>query len=160
MASAGLPPELEKLKGTVLEPDFLEVERGAIRRYAEAIGDSNPLFCDADYAKGTRYGDMICPPGFLGRSVKQVWMIPPGVMEFMNKVGQVSGLPRVLDGGIDYEFMAPVRAGDTLTANYKVTDITLRETKGGKIGFGTIETKYTNQNNVLVAKSYMSVIFR
>jgi Acyl dehydratase len=160
MASAELPPELEKLKGAILEPDFLEIERGAIRRYADALGDYNPLFWDVDYAKDTRYGDLICPPGFFGRSIKQVWMIPPSVMAFMSKIGQVGGLAHLLDGGVEYEFMAPAHAGDTLAALYKVVDITLRETKGGKMIFSTLETRYINQNGTLVGKSLMTFIFR
>jgi len=39
-------------------------ERGAVRRFAEAIGDLNPLYSDEDAAKHSRYGRMIAPPTF------------------------------------------------------------------------------------------------
>jgi len=40
------------------------VERGAVRRFAEAIGDANPLYTDEDAAKRGRYGRMIAPLTF------------------------------------------------------------------------------------------------
>jgi len=37
-----------------------------IRRWAlYSVGDDNPLWCDADYAKGTIWGKTIAPPTFL-----------------------------------------------------------------------------------------------
>ncbi|TET38047.1 MAG: MaoC family dehydratase, partial [Dehalococcoidia bacterium] len=55
--------ELKALIGTTTEPVIMEVERGAIRRYADAIDDPNPLFRDVEHARSSRYGEMICPPG-------------------------------------------------------------------------------------------------
>jgi hypothetical protein len=36
--------ELRKLIGTTLDPVIFSVEEGAIQRYAQAIGDPNPMF--------------------------------------------------------------------------------------------------------------------
>ena len=48
-----------------LEPWCYEATRDNIRHYAHGIGDDNPLWCDPDYARGTRYGDVIAPPSFI-----------------------------------------------------------------------------------------------
>ena len=48
-----------------LEPWCHEATRDGIRHYAHGIGDDNPLWCDPEYAKGTRWGDVIAPPSFL-----------------------------------------------------------------------------------------------
>lgn len=40
------------------------VERGAVRRFAEAIGDRNPLYVDEEVAGRSRYGGLIAPPTF------------------------------------------------------------------------------------------------
>ena len=67
MEELGLKPqmmteELTELIGTESLPNILGVERGAIRRYAQAIEDSNPLFNDVEYAKKknrpVEYGDV------------------------------------------------------------------------------------------------------
>jgi acyl dehydratase len=39
--------------------------RLAILRFAEGIGDGNPLWTDADYAALTRFGGIIAPPSFI-----------------------------------------------------------------------------------------------
>ena len=58
--------ELKKLIGVPWEPQIFKVEEGAIKRYAEAIDDPNPLYNDAEYARKSAYGRLICPPGFTG----------------------------------------------------------------------------------------------
>ena len=45
-----------KIENTV-EPWCYEATRDNIRHYAHGIGDDNPLWCDPDYAKGTRFGE-------------------------------------------------------------------------------------------------------
>jgi acyl dehydratase len=47
-----------KIENTI-EPWNYEASRDAIRHYAWGIGDDNPLFHDADYAKGTQWGGII-----------------------------------------------------------------------------------------------------
>ena len=42
-----------------------EVEKGAIIKFAQAIGDTNPLFNDEGVARQTRYGGIIAPPTFM-----------------------------------------------------------------------------------------------
>jgi len=41
------------------------IEAGAIRHFVEALGDPNPLYTDAEYARQTRWGGIIAPPTFL-----------------------------------------------------------------------------------------------
>ncbi|EGL83037.1 hypothetical protein CathTA2_1426 [Caldalkalibacillus thermarum TA2.A1] len=40
------------------------VERGAVRKFAEAIGDLNPLYVDEEVAAQSRYGRLLAPPTF------------------------------------------------------------------------------------------------
>jgi len=68
----------------------------------------------------SRYGEIICPPGFFG------WPVKGGGLEAGELMGKVlgavfeSGMMRILDGGVDYDFYLPVRAGDTLVVYGKV----------------------------------------
>ena len=39
-----LPEEIKKLIGTSGSVKFYEVEKGAIRRFADAVDDANPLY--------------------------------------------------------------------------------------------------------------------
>ncbi len=40
------------------------VEAGAVRKFAEAIADPNPLYVDETAAKRNRYGRLLAPPTF------------------------------------------------------------------------------------------------
>jgi acyl dehydratase len=61
--------EMRALIGTELRTDACinnEVAtRLAILRFAEGIGDGNPLWTDAQYAAGSPYGGLIAPPSFI-----------------------------------------------------------------------------------------------
>ncbi len=155
----GITDELKTMIGTMIsEPGILEVERGAIRRYADAIDDPGPLYRDVEYAKNSRYGELICPPGFFGWPVKE-----GGVMSGLSTWGDPlarAGFPRILDGGIEYEFFVPIRAGDTLTSYAKVADITERAGRTGNMLIVTQETTYINQNGDIVAKARSMLIGR
>jgi acyl dehydratase len=58
--------ELRKLIGVILDTIIFKVEEGAIQRYAQAIGDPNPLYSDPDFASKNKYGRLLAPPGFTG----------------------------------------------------------------------------------------------
>lgn len=163
-----LPEEITKFIGQAVGTSIFEVERETIRRFADAVDDPNPLYWDEEYAKKSRHGSIIAPPGFIsspwfsGRSTK--W----GSRDTTSAeaTGELilalikAGYGRVLDGGMEYEFFCPVRAGDTLTASSTIKDIVEREGKTGKMVFLFTETTFTNQNGDLVAKARQSSIHR
>jgi acyl dehydratase len=47
-------------------PHYLCPNEDAFRHVAECYGDDNPLWCDPDYAAGTRWGGVIAPPAMVG----------------------------------------------------------------------------------------------
>jgi acyl dehydratase len=59
-----LPQEVIQLIGKKDETIIMEVEKGAIKKFADPIGDTNPLYWDEDFARNTEYGRIIAPPGF------------------------------------------------------------------------------------------------
>jgi len=146
--------ELKKLIGVSGEPITFKVEEGAIQRYTQAIGDPNPLFNDIENASKNKYGRLICPPGFTG------WPIKGGISVFklvdaLIKAGAPAGL---LDGGVEFEFVEPIGAGDVLTATTKFASMTERETKMGKTMFTTVETTFVNQKGKVALKGRSTLI--
>jgi acyl dehydratase len=148
--------EIQSMIGMWAEPVVLEVERGAIARYADAIDDPNPLFRNEEYAKNSKYGGIIAPPGFFG------WPVGGGDIEagMSRVVGAVaeSGMLRILDGGIELNFFVPVRAGDTLVTYGKLADVREKQTSQGKMLVLIIEQKYLNQDGALVAVARQTLI--
>ncbi len=155
-----IPEELKQYIGKQYAPHVREVEKGAIRRYAEAIDDDNPIYCDEEYATKSSYGTIIAPPGFFGWAKKRADVAPKAIIEVWEATMK-AGYGRLLDGGISYEFNLPVREGDTLVASMKVKDIYEREGKSGtKMIFPVFETTYINQNGDIVAKACHTMISR
>lgn len=152
-----VPDSLKQYIGKVDPPHLREVEKGAIRRYADAVGDDNPLYYDEEYARKSRYGGIIAPPGFFGWAKKTI-SSSEGLVGLIGAMIE-AGYAGILDGGMAYDFYLPVRVGDTLVVSPKVADIALKEGKT-KMMIIRFEASYTNQNGDLVAKSYQTLIGR
>lgn len=153
-----VPEELQKLVGTIYEPWLIEVERGAIKRYADAIDDANPLYYDVEYARKGGYRDIVAPLGFYGWPVKG-----KGAIESLEKIVDLfaqEGYPGILDGGMEIEPFLPVCAGDILAAYAKVVDLYERSGKTGSMLFFILETSYLNQNGDMAAKTRITIIAR
>jgi acyl dehydratase len=152
-----VPDSLKQYIGKVDPPHLREVEKGAIRRYADAVGDDNPLYCDEEYARKSRYGCIIAPPGFFGWAKKTI-SSSEGLVGLIGAMIE-AGYAGILDGGMAYDFYLPVRVGDTIVVSPKVADVALKEGKT-KMMIIRFEASYTNQNGDLVAKSYQTLIGR
>jgi hypothetical protein len=105
------------------------IETGHIMMFARAIGDANPIYYDADYAKTTQAGGIIAPPTFiqagaqfdpdyfLRPKIGQPWFgsgkEPTGIKP--DSKGDTDGIGRVLHAEQHYEYHRPIRPGDVLT---------------------------------------------
>ncbi|MFN3974871.1 MAG: MaoC family dehydratase N-terminal domain-containing protein [Dehalococcoidia bacterium] len=147
MAQATLLTEEQRrsLIGKGSKPVSTFVEKGHIRRFAEAIGDPNPLFNDEVAARQSRYGGLIAPPTFL-RAVRSemVEVDLPG--------------SRLLDAGSEWEYFEPVRPGDTITATARIVDVRERPLRVGQAIFVIQEITYTNQFGQKVATQRSTLI--
>jgi acyl dehydratase len=141
MANKYVTEEATKQIGKAGEARTIEVERGAIRRFAEAIGDPNPVYNSESEARHSHFGGMIAPPTFC-RSLSAA--IPDVKLDMGESF-------RGLDGGSDWEYFEPIRPGDRITVQTKIAD--LRESAGrlGAMVFITTETSYTNQFGTVCA---------
>jgi len=157
-----LPQKVTQLIGKTSDSGIMEVEKGAIKKFADAVGDTNPLYWDEEYARKSEYGGISAPPGFFGWPVKWKGAMPMASELREKAIATISkaGYPRVLDGGIEYEFLFPVLAGDTLAAVSRIADIQEQEGKTGKMFLTVLETTYTNQSGDLVAKERKITIHR
>ncbi|MBI4639461.1 MAG: MaoC family dehydratase N-terminal domain-containing protein [Candidatus Tectomicrobia bacterium] len=137
--------EMRHLIGAETPPHTFEVEKGALRKFLNATGDTNPLFRDEEWARKTEYGGIIAPPTFF---------CPDALI-----AGQVTGLKRVpnpfrysIDGGSEWESFQPVRVGDTLSITTKIADIYEKQgsARTGRMLFTIVEATCRNQRGELV----------
>ena len=139
--------EMRDAIGLESEPATHDVEKGAIIKFAEAIGDQNPLFNDEEAARKSRYGGLIAPPTFL-RSMSSSTM----------RIQARSPYPAILDGGSNWKYFEPVRPGDRIIVTSKVTDIFERRGSLGNMIFTISESIYVNQFGKAVATQRNTLI--
>ena len=130
----------QQVIGLESEPVTTEVEKGAIIKFAQAIGDNNPNFNDEAQARLGQYRGLVATPTFL-RSVGSSRPEFPFEMPFT----------RNLDGGSDWEYMEPVRPGDRITAVSRIADMSERAGRMGVMIIQTTVTTYRNQFDQVVA---------
>lgn len=120
--------------------------RLAILKFAEGIGDPNPLWCDEEYAKKTRYGSIIAPPSFL-------WSVFSHVQFGWRGLGG-------FHSGCDIDFYKPVYLGDKITAEcvYTGFDGPKASEFAEEMVIDHHDNKYWNQNGDLVAKYHWWII--
>jgi len=132
-----------KLLGIEAEPEYWDVEKGHIKRFAQAIGDENPLYHDEDYAKKTRYGEIIAPPFFL---------IDAGLVKLVDRLVEMAPELANINGSTEIEFYQPMKVGDRIKTVAKLANVEEKIGKSGPMIFLTIEVTYTNQRQEIVAK--------
>ena len=132
--------------------DEFEVEKGMIKRFAIAIGDSNPIYYDEEFAGTTAYGGIVAPPTFLFEwNHHRHSALPP-----RERRALFSGLerqPRLLRGINEYEVVQPVRPGDIITTKARIAEVYEKQGRSGQLVFMVIETDYFNQSKEMLGKS-------
>lgn len=120
-----------------------------LRRYADGVGDYNPLFRSPEYAASSRYEDLVASPTFLYAVTLGVIAGETGAIDRARVNTQF--LP-VNYAGAEIDFIRPIWRDDTITAMETVGE-TIRKTSSriGSINFNTGHVVFTNQRHEVVA---------
>jgi len=114
--------------------------RLAILRFAEGIGDDNPLWTDEAYAASTSYGGIIAPPSFIFACLGSIQVGWPGLGGFHAETRM--------------SFNRPIRVGDKITATvvFDGFDGPIADSSfGGRRIKDYLRQEYRNQDDELVA---------
>lgn len=130
-----LTPAMQAAVGSGGELQSVEIERGAIVRFAAAIGDPNPAYPD------------VAPPTFL----RAVGLAIPAMPDS-------DSVPRILDGGSEWTYAVPVRPGDIVSFATVLESLKEREGRMGAMLIANYRTDYINQRDELAATQRNTVI--
>ncbi len=124
--------------GMTFPPYQFYVERGKIREFADAVGDPNPVYRDPVYAARLGFAGVLAPPTLL-----RTFLYEPKTASDALKVADWS---YIVHGEQEFEYFAPVVAGDVLTARERIVSITEKASRrAGKLQIAVIETTFHNQ---------------
>ncbi|MCD4533032.1 MaoC family dehydratase N-terminal domain-containing protein [Nocardioides sp. cx-169] len=92
-------------------PHITEVHADATRHFAYGYGDDNPLYCDPEYARKTRWGSLIAPPNFLYCMGESAVGDPTPEQRALLKGDPFAGLGSY-QAVMEFEYYRPLRDGD------------------------------------------------
>ena len=141
------------------------VERGAVRRYAQAIMDDDPIYWKEGEASA-RYGGPVAPALFPTHMFRRPLGTPDPVQECAhdpNYDGSTKlrgGLPEieplkefsVMNGGSEIEFYRYARHGETVKLHARYVDIFEKSSSKGPMILIISETDYVNGDDELLMR--------
>ncbi|MEE4251473.1 MAG: MaoC family dehydratase N-terminal domain-containing protein [Alcanivoracaceae bacterium] len=125
-------------------PDHsIAVEAGRLRFFAEAIGETSPVYVDEAAAQAAGYHALPVPPTFMfGLEMER-----PDAMAWLMEIGM--NLAKILHGEQTFTYHRPACAGDILTFDTCISDI--YDKKNGALEFVVKQSRVTNQKGEHVA---------
>jgi len=138
------------LIGRIGEPVLHEIEKNAIRRFAESLGDPNPLAIDEVAARAAGYPSLVAPPTFAVALASNE--------RFRHSLDL--GTRNILHGEQAFEYVRPIVAGDRITVRSKVADVQERAGASGPMDVIVIEDEGRDDKGELVFRTRATLILR
>lgn len=164
-----LETRLQRCVGVVVGPGkaWDPVNQPMIRHWCDAMGDSNPLYTDAEFAASTAYGGVIAPPtmiqawtmvGFTGKPPAGSAELPEGAdnhFELMSEGGYLS----VVAVNCDQLYFAVVQPGDDIYHTRMLEAVSgKKQTALGEGYFLTELYSFYNQRDERVAEMRFRIL--
>ncbi|HTP38048.1 MAG TPA: MaoC family dehydratase N-terminal domain-containing protein [Steroidobacteraceae bacterium] len=138
-----------------------EVTRRDIRRFAQAIGATDRVHYDEDYARTTRHGGIVAPPLFC-QSLTYEDVPPSQLPADGSPLELFVPIPaqRAVGGGSEYTIQRLVRAGETITVTSQLKDLYTKQGKSGLLYMVVVETLFADATGAPVAAETATYIKR
>lgn len=114
------------------------VERGAVKKFAEAIGDPAPIYVDEEAGRASRYGRNIAPPTF------------PITLEYGKVDELVLPSKGLIHGEQKFHYKRPLFVGEEVYGVTEIKNYYERTGTFGKMGFLVIERQGTDVQGELI----------
>ena len=157
MSSATILPTSDELRDRPATSTFLgQVTRESIQRFAIAIGDTNPLYFDDEFAMRCGYPSIIAPPNFLtavfewGAGAIEQRLFPDG-LDPAFVIDELQGC-RLMGGGQSLTFLQPVCPGDIVTKERRLTALYKKQSRIGSLIFAISDDTYRDVKKGILLK--------
>jgi len=136
--------------GKTYPPVDYAVGREKVREYAHAVGETDPLYLDPEAARAAGHRDVVAPPMFA-----VVYSAPAVFPAFFDPDVGID-FARMVHGGQEFSWGPLVVAGDAISTEAEVVDVTDR----GGVGFFVFESRSDNQDGERVCTGRWTCIVR
>lgn len=138
--------------GKTRPPHTVEIEKGRLKFFAKAIGETNPIYTDEEAARNGGYPSLPAPPTFTFCLEQDL----PNAFEFLESIGVE--MSKVLHGEQSFAYHGPVCAGDQITLETRISDI--YDKKSGALEFIVLDTTCRKQGGIVVAEQRAVLVVR
>jgi acyl dehydratase len=138
--------------GHEFAPYTTDIEKGRLKFFAKAIGETNPIYTDEAAARSAGYKSIPAPPTFMF----SVDLDGPELLPILRLLNMDIG--KILHGSQEFEYLGQIYAGDRITQQSKIVD--MFDKKGGALEFVVQESSYRNQDDELVGKALQTLVYR
>ena len=138
--------------GHQFDPFTVDIEKGRVKFFAKAIGETSPVYFDEAAAQAAGYKTIPAPPTFMF----SIDLDGPEFLPLLNMLDM--DITRILHGSQDFQYQGQIYAGDTITQHCTILDIF--DKKNGALEFVVQESRYTNQHGEPVGKARQTVVYR
>ena len=135
--------------GRSSKPITIEVEKSHIRRFADAIGDDDPVYRDESAARAAGHARIPAPPTFAAA------LRPNDARE-----GLDVDWAKVLHGEQEFTYERPLYAGDVVTLTQRIADIYDKSGKSGTMDFLVLETEGRSDGGALLFTARSVVVVK
>jgi acyl dehydratase len=133
-------------------PATVEIEKGQLRLFAKATGETTPIYFDDDAAHAAGHPALPAPPTF-ALCLKQLAGQP---YSYLSEMGV--DIARLLHGEQAFEYFEPLHAGDVITLTTEIVNV--EQKKGGALDVITAATDAANQHGRLCVRQKSVLIVR
>ncbi len=140
----------KSLIGRESDPLLQEVEKGAVRRLAEALGDPNPIYTDEEAARAAGHPGLLAPPTF------------PAVLAVNDRFRHSLdlGTRSLLHSEQQFEYGRSIVAGDRIIVRNRVADVQEKSGPSGPMDVIVIEAEGRSPEGDLFFRSRETLVLR
>ena len=139
--------------GHAMPPFEVEVEKGRLRFFAKATGQTDPVYSDEAAARAAGHPGLPVPPTFLF-CLEMMDAPNPGALRELLGID----IARILHGEQRFRYHAMAHAGDRLRFEQRIADI--YDKRGGALEFVVRETRVTRADGTHLADLIGTTVVR
>jgi 3-methylfumaryl-CoA hydratase len=157
-----LTPEVMAIVGETTEPRHGLIDAHQIRKFAAAIDDLNPIYCDAAAARAAGHAGLVTPPLFNASATRPVpfrsGLLSDGQYDSAAPPGL--GHLQTMLAGQHWDLVRPAIAGEAIIEVFTTKSITEKQGKTGNIVFVEKEATLTTPAGEVIERYGSTLILR